>query len=151
MLVAAFACDAELMLLDEPTSGLDPLMEQVFQSCVLEAKQAGKTVFLSSHILSEVESLCDRIGIIKQWTIVFSGKLADMRRFTRMAVQTAVPVTDLQCLTGVTNAALKLERDEMDSLRLRSLYHTDRSAPGFPAHRSDFSCRWIAGIGAVGV
>lgn len=106
-LVAAFACDAELMLLDEPTSGLDPLMEQVFQNCVLEAKQAGKSVFLSSHILSEVESLCDQIGIIKQGTMVYSGKLAEMRRLTRLAVQTAVPVTDLQRLTGIYNAELR--------------------------------------------
>jgi len=63
-LVAAFATDAELYILNEPSSGLDPLMEKVFQECVMEFKKQGKTVLLSSHILSEVEKLCDKVGII---------------------------------------------------------------------------------------
>ena len=69
-LVSAFAIDADLYILDEPTSGLDPLMEQIFQSCVFEAKEKGKSVLLSSHILSEVEKLCDHIGIIRQGKII---------------------------------------------------------------------------------
>lgn len=96
-LVAALACDAELYLLDEPTSGLDPLMEQVFQECVREIKKEGKTVFLSSHILSEVESLCDKMAIIRQGVIVDSGTLADMRHLTRtsITVRTDKPINEL--------------------------------------------------------
>lgn len=85
-LVAAFSCDAELYLLDEPTSGLDPLMEMVFQECIAEIKKSGKTVFLSSHILSEVEALCDRVSIIRQGQIVESGALHEIRHLTRTSV-----------------------------------------------------------------
>lgn len=85
-LVAAFSCNADLYLLDEPTSGLDPLMEMVFQECVGEVKKAGKTVLLSSHILSEVESLCDRVSIIRQGQIVESGTLSQLRHLTRTTV-----------------------------------------------------------------
>src|SRR5699024_6670023 len=77
-LVAAFASDAELFLLDEPTSGLDPLMEKVFQQCVAEVKAEGKTVLLSSHILSEVEKLCDRVGIIRQGRLIECGTLNEL-------------------------------------------------------------------------
>lgn len=122
-LVAAFSCDAKLLLLDEPTSGLDPLMEQIFQSCILEMKQAGKTVFLSSHILSEVETLCDQVGIIKQGVIVDSGRLADMSHLIRLVVQTVTPVTDLQNITGVHNATQQngiwhftIDAEAMDSV-----------------------------------
>lgn len=89
-LVAAFSCEAELYLLDEPTSGLDPLMEVVFQECVAELKEAGKTVFLSSHILSEVESLCDRVSIIRQGQIVESGALDELRHLTRTTVSVTI-------------------------------------------------------------
>lgn len=85
-LVSAFASDAELLILDEPTSGLDPLMELVFQDCILEAKKQGKTVFLSSHILSEVEALCDRVGIIRQGKIVESGTIDELRHLIRTTV-----------------------------------------------------------------
>lgn len=77
-LVAAFASDAELYVLDEPTSGLDPLMEKVFQDSVQELKSQGKSVFLSSHILSEVEKLADKISIIREGKIVESGSMADI-------------------------------------------------------------------------
>jgi ABC-2 type transport system ATP-binding protein len=85
-LVAALAADAELLILDEPTSGLDPLMEEVFRDCVLERKEAGATVLLSSHILSEVEVLCDRVSIIREGKRVDSGSLAEMRHLTRADV-----------------------------------------------------------------
>ncbi|WP_330587908.1 ABC transporter ATP-binding protein [Anaerocolumna sedimenticola] len=85
-LVSAFASDADLMILDEPTSGLDPLMEQVFQDCIFEVKKQGKTVFLSSHILAEVEALCDQVGIIRQGKIVESGTLTELRHLTRTTV-----------------------------------------------------------------
>ena len=78
-LIAAFAVPTELLILDEPTSGLDPLMEQVFRECVAEHTARGATVLLSSHILSEVERLADRITIIRDGRTVESGALADLR------------------------------------------------------------------------
>ena len=85
-LIAAFASDAELYILDEPTSGLDPLMELNFQKCVNEAKSEGKTVLLSSHILAEVEKLCDRVSIIRQGEIVEVGTIDELRHLTRLSV-----------------------------------------------------------------
>ncbi|MDR2196853.1 MAG: ATP-binding cassette domain-containing protein [Coriobacteriales bacterium] len=85
-LVAAFAADADLYILDEPTSGLDPLMELVFRACVAEVKARGASVLLSSHILSEVEQLCDRISIIRQGRIIDSGTLVELRHLTRNRV-----------------------------------------------------------------
>lgn len=81
-LVSAFSSGAELLILDEPTSGLDPLMEAVFQQCVAEEKERGRTVLLSSHILSEVEALCDRVSIIRAGRTVESGTLSDLRHLT---------------------------------------------------------------------
>jgi ABC-2 type transport system ATP-binding protein len=78
-LVAALATRADLLILDEPTSGLDPLMEVAFRETVHEAKERGQTVFLSSHILSEVEALCDRVGILNNGKLVDEGNLAEMR------------------------------------------------------------------------
>src|SRR5213078_3294507 len=73
----ALASDAELLILDEPTSGLDPLMEEVFRACVADERARGRTVLLSSHILSEVEALCDRVTIIRAGRTVESGTLAE--------------------------------------------------------------------------
>ncbi|RNA70006.1 ABC transporter ATP-binding protein [Alteribacter keqinensis] len=94
-LVAAFSSDSDLYILDEPTSGLDPLMERVFQECVMEAKAAGKSVLLSSHILSEVERLCDRVAIIREGQIIESGSLDELRHLTRtsLTVKTKEPVS----------------------------------------------------------
>jgi ABC-2 type transport system ATP-binding protein len=102
-LVAALASDVELLILDEPTSGLDPLMEAVFQECIRDARTAGRTVLLSSHILAEAEALCDRVSIIRHGRTVQSGSLTDLRHLTRtsIAVETARPVGDLTGLTGV--------------------------------------------------
>jgi len=85
-LVAAFASDVDLYILDEPTSGLDPLMEQVFQACVQEQKGKGKGIFLSSHIMSEVERLCDRVGIIREGELVEVGTLTELRHLTRYGI-----------------------------------------------------------------
>ena len=85
-LVAALASDVELLILDEPTSGLDPLMEAVFQRCIDEEKERGRTVLLSSHILSEVEALCDRVSIIRAGTVVETGTLAELRHLTRTSI-----------------------------------------------------------------
>ena len=102
-LIAAFSSDADLYILDEPTSGLDPLMEQVFQECVLDVKNNGKSVLLSSHILSEVEKLCDRVGIIRQGQIIESGSLDELRHLTRthILVETKQSIASLDELQGV--------------------------------------------------
>ena len=96
-LVAAFATEADLYILDEPTSGLDPLMEEVFQDCVLEVKARGKSVLLSSHILSEVEKLCDKVSIIRRGRIIETGTLAQLRHLTR----TQVHAVTRQSMTGL--------------------------------------------------
>jgi len=102
-LVAAFASEVDLYILDEPTSGLDPLMEQVFQECVLEQKNRGKGVFLSSHIMSEVERLCDRVGIIREGEVVEVGTLDDLRYLTRYTINvtTEKTIEGLDNLSGV--------------------------------------------------
>jgi ABC-2 type transport system ATP-binding protein len=86
-LVAALASDVELLVLDEPTSGLDPLMAHVFQECIAEERQAGRTVLLASHILAEVERLCGRISIVREGRVVESGTLSDMRHLTRTSLE----------------------------------------------------------------
>jgi ABC-2 type transport system ATP-binding protein len=105
-LVAALASDAELLILDEPTSGLDPLMESVFQDCIREVRAEGRTVLLSSHILAEVESLCDRVTIIRLGRTVESGTLAELRHLTRtsISVETREPITGIEALPGVHDA-----------------------------------------------
>lgn len=102
-LVAAFSSNAELYILDEPTSGLDPLMERIFQECVMEAKAEGKSILLSSHILSEVEKLCDKVAIIRQGKIIETGTLSDLRHLTgtAMVVETKKPMPLLREVTGV--------------------------------------------------
>ncbi|MFE0578074.1 MULTISPECIES: ABC transporter ATP-binding protein [unclassified Streptomyces] len=128
-LVAAFASDAELLILDEPTSGLDPLMEGVFQSCVAEARSAGRTVLLSSHILSEVESLCDRVSIVRQGRTVETGTLAELRHLTRTSIsaELAGPPNGMARLPGVHDVEvrglkvrLQADTDKLDAV-LRSL------------------------------
>jgi ABC-2 type transport system ATP-binding protein len=86
-LIAAFASRADLLILDEPTGGLDPLMEMAFRDTVKEAKENGQTVFLSSHILSEVEAVCDRVGILRQGRLVDQGRLADLRHLSAQTVE----------------------------------------------------------------
>jgi ABC-2 type transport system ATP-binding protein len=85
-LVAALASDVELLLLDEPTSGLDPLMEAAFCDCIQEERARGRTVLPSSHILAEVEALCDRVTIIRDGRSVETGTLADLRHLTRTSI-----------------------------------------------------------------
>jgi ABC-2 type transport system ATP-binding protein len=102
-LVAAFAAPTELLVLDEPTSGLDPLMEQVFAECVRERSETGTTILLSSHILSEVERLADRVTIIRDGRVVESGSLDSMRHLHRSRVRAEVVGTppDLSSIPGV--------------------------------------------------
>jgi ABC-2 type transport system ATP-binding protein len=102
-LIAGLASSAELLVLDEPTAGLDPLMEAVFQSCIREMTIEGRTVLLSSHILAEVEALCDRVTIIRAGRTVQSGVLDELRAMTRTSVvaETVRPVEGLDRLESV--------------------------------------------------
>lgn len=101
-LIAAFAVPADLYILDEPTSGLDPLMEVVFRREVARVKHAGATVLLSSHILSEVELLCDRVSIIRAGKIVETGTLAELRHLTRTEV--SFSASDAGAASGIPDA-----------------------------------------------
>jgi ABC-2 type transport system ATP-binding protein len=102
-LIAALASDAELLVLDEPTSGLDPLMEALFQELIVELNEAGRTVLLSSHILAEVETLCDRVTIIRAGRTMQSGTLAELRHLTRtsITVETREPADPWRGWPGV--------------------------------------------------
>jgi ABC-2 type transport system ATP-binding protein len=102
-LVAALASDVELLILDEPTSGLDPLVGEAFRDCVAEERASGRTVLLSSHILSEVEALCDRVSIIRAGRTVDTGTLAQLRHLTRTSIdaERAAPPNGLAALPGV--------------------------------------------------
>ena len=115
-LVAALACRADLYLLDEPTSGLDPLMEAEFQEAVLELKQEGATILLSSHILAEAEALADRISIIRAGRVVQSGTLAELRHLTRTTViaETDRPATAIAAVPGVHEPELHGNRVTFD-------------------------------------
>ncbi|MEV5726676.1 MULTISPECIES: ABC transporter ATP-binding protein [Streptomyces] len=128
-LVAAFASDVDLLILDEPTSGLDPLMEEVFQRCVTEERDRGRTILLSSHILSEVEELCDRVSIIRNGRTVESGSLTELRHLTRTRVtaELAGPPDGLARLPGVHDldvqgprVRLQVDNDRLDAV-LRQL------------------------------
>ncbi len=105
-LVAALATDAEFLVLDEPTSGLDPLMEAQFQGCIREATAAGRTVLLSSHILAEVEALCDRVTILRHGRAVATGSLDDLRGQTATTVQATFNHTPTTVLTQPGVAAV---------------------------------------------
>jgi ABC-2 type transport system ATP-binding protein len=102
-LIAALASDVELLILDEPTSGLDPLMEAVFRECIEEERRQGRTVLLSSHILAEVEAVCDRVTIIRKGRTVESGTLSELRHLTRTSIsaELANPPSGLDELLGV--------------------------------------------------
>ncbi|GAA1827776.1 ABC transporter ATP-binding protein [Luedemannella flava] len=114
-LVAALASDVELLILDEPTSGLDPLMEATFRACINEERDNGRTVLLSSHILSEVEALCDRVSIIRSGKVVDTGTLAEMRHLSRTAItaELAAPA-ELAALPGVHDVVAEGNRVSFD-------------------------------------
>ncbi len=124
-LVAALASDVELLILDEPTSGLDPLMEEVFRQYIEEERERDRTVLLSSHILSEVEALCDRVSIIRLGTVVESGTLAEMRHLTRTSVDAELDTVPdrLAELPGVHELDVQGHRVhcEADTARLNEL------------------------------
>ncbi|MFF3250149.1 ATP-binding cassette domain-containing protein [Actinacidiphila glaucinigra] len=127
-LVAAFASDVDLLILDEPTSGLDPLMEEVFRECVREERDRGRTVLLSSHILGEVEALCDRVSIIRGGRTVETGSLGELRHLTRTSVtaELAGRAEGLGGLPGVhdlevrgDHVRLQVDTDKLDAVLLR--------------------------------
>jgi ABC-2 type transport system ATP-binding protein len=116
-LVAALASDVELLLLDEPTAGLDPIMESIFRGCIEEEKARGRTVLLSSHILSEVEHLCDRVSIIKDGRTVESGTLQELRHLTRTHIEATLATTpdgNLSRHAGVHDLAIDGQRVSFD-------------------------------------
>ncbi len=131
-LISALAADVELYLLDEPTSGLDPLMELVFQDLVRELRQEGRTVLLSSHILSEVEALCDRVTIIRNGRAAETGTFRELRHLTRtnVEVRTRRPLTELSRLAGVhdltvqdTHARLSVDPDSLNAVLTHLVAH----------------------------
>jgi ABC-2 type transport system ATP-binding protein len=115
-LVAALCSDAELMLFDEPTSGLDPLMEAEFQDCVRTIRAEGRTVLLSSHVLAEVEALCDRVSIIRAGRTVEEGTLDELRQLTRtsVVVETRKPVRGVDTLRGIHGLTVEGKRASFD-------------------------------------
>ncbi|HWJ81005.1 MAG TPA: ABC transporter ATP-binding protein [Nocardioides sp.] len=119
-LVAALASDVELLLLDEPTTGLDPLMEEVFTEYVDTFRHRGGTVLLSSHVLAEVERLCDRVSIIRNGKVVESGTLADLRHLTRTSIDVVLagPPDGLAQLEGIHDF-------DVDGDRVRFQVETD--------------------------
>jgi len=131
-LVAALATRADLLILDEPTSGLDPLMEVVFREAVQEAKSRGQAVFLSSHILSEVEALCDRIGILRRGRLVDEGTLAELRHLSGETVEVvfagtppAIPPLEGVAVKPQGANALRFEVTGKVGPLLRELAQTD--------------------------
>ena len=155
-LIAALASDVELLLLDEPTAGLDPLMEAAFRACVEDERESGRTVLLSSHILSEVEALCDRVTIIRRGRAVESGTLADLRHLTRTSIsaELAGPPQGLDRLPGVHDLDVEGDRgrcevdtDHLDGL-LRLLSSVGvRSLTSQPPTLEELFLRHYAGDG----
>ncbi|HYG83511.1 MAG TPA: ABC transporter ATP-binding protein [Verrucomicrobiae bacterium] len=124
-IISALASDVDLYILDEPTSGLDPLMQSIFNEEMAKLKQQGKTVLLSSHVLAEVEALCDQITIIKEGRTVEAGTLNELRQLTRTTVEvrTEQPISKLETIPGAfdieqrgTHARLKVEPASLDEV-----------------------------------
>ncbi len=107
-LIAALATRAELLILDEPTAGLDPIMEQAFKLSIDEAKANGQTIFLSSHVLEEVESLCDRVAILRAGQLIELGSLADMRHLSALTIEATFTTNppDIKGLKGVHDVSV---------------------------------------------
>jgi polyether ionophore transport system ATP-binding protein len=158
-LIAALASDVELLLLDEPTAGLDPLMEAAFRAAIEEERHGGRTVLLSSHILSEVEALCDRVTIIRQGRTVETGSLADLRHLTRTSVsaELAGPPAGLDGLPGIhgldvsgNRVRCEVDADQLTGL-LRQLSAVGvRSLTSQPPTLEELFLRHYTGDGPAG-
>jgi ABC-2 type transport system ATP-binding protein len=146
-IVAALAADVELLILDEPTSGLDPLMEAVFQDEIEQEKRQGRTILLSSHIMSEVEALADRVSIIRQGKIVQTGTLDDLRGQTRVTVSATLtdPPADLSGLSVIHDARLDehhrltgtVDRDKLNAAMAALVPHQMSALTVSPASLED--------------
>ncbi|HUK69892.1 MAG TPA: ABC transporter ATP-binding protein [Streptosporangiaceae bacterium] len=158
-LVAALASDAELLILDEPTAGLDPLMEAAFRACIEEERSAGRSVLLSSHILSEVEALCERVTIIRAGRTVESGTLPELRHLTRTSITAElsdVPY-DLTGLPGVhdlhiqgTRVQCQVDSENLGEFLSRLTRVGVRSLESHPPSLEELFLRHYA-AGATGV
>jgi ABC-2 type transport system ATP-binding protein len=153
-IVAAMASDVELYIMDEPTSGLDPLMQAVFNEEVAKLKAGGKTVLLSSHVLSEVEELCDRLTIIKEGRAVETGTLAGMRHLARVTVDvhTRQPIADLSKLEGLQDvrvngrhATLKVSQGNLDQLMRHLTLYSIESLTCTPPTLEELFMRYYNG------
>jgi ABC-2 type transport system ATP-binding protein len=140
-LVAALSADVELLVLDEPTSGLDPLMESVFQACIDEFRDDGHTVLLSSHILAEVERLCDRVSILRAGRVVEKGTLGELRHLTRTSItaELAGPPHGIESVQGVhdmvvegNRASFDIDTEHLDAALGKLLEHGVRSLTSQP-------------------
>ncbi len=124
-IISAMVSDVELYILDEPTLGLDPLMEGVFRKCVKELQKDGKTILLSSHILAEVEALCDRVSIIKEGQIIETGTFTELRHLTRTSItlDSLQPIKGLENMEGVHNLVVDRNhyRFSVDSEKIDSV------------------------------
>jgi ABC-2 type transport system ATP-binding protein len=154
-LVAALSTDAEIYIFDEPTSGLDPLMEKVFQECVREAAGRGAAVLLSSHILAEVETLCDSVTIIRSGRTVQAGSLAELRHLmrTKVTVQTRAKASALRGLPGIhefasadSHVTFTVDRADLDEVmsQLTKLNILDLTVT--PASLEDLFLREYQGV-----
>jgi len=153
-LIAALASDVELLLLDEPTAGLVPLMEAAFRARVEEERERGRTVLLSSHILSEVEALCDRVTIIRRGRTVESGSLSDLRHLTRTSIfaELAGPPEPLDRLPGIhdldvegVRVRCEVDTDKLDGLLKRLTAVGVRSLTSQPPTLEELFLRHYAG------
>ena len=124
-LISAFASDVDLYILDEPTSGLDPLMSSIFQHYIKEMKDAGRTILMSSHIMDDVEKLCDRISMIRKGVIVETGSLSQMRHMSRLTIEvsTEKPINNLIQFSSIediksnnTLASFTIESSELNAV-----------------------------------
>lgn len=152
-IVAALASDVELYILDEPTSGLDPLMQATFQKQIEALKQAGKTILLSSHILAEVEALCDQITIIKEGKVIESGSLDELRhlQLTTIEVTTKKRLTGLEKIEGIhdidqedTHATFKVDSGKMDDVLCHLTKFTVQSLVSTPPTLEELFMRHYA-------
>ncbi len=149
-LIAALSADVDLIVFDEPTGGLDPLMSKVFQQCVAELKDEGKTVLMSSHILADVEKLCDRVAIISHGRIVETGTLDEMRHMKRnvVTVRTVRPLEKLHELEGVHNVqkngeevSFQADNEQIDAIMRFLTDHGIRSIVSAPPTLEDLFMR----------
>jgi polyether ionophore transport system ATP-binding protein len=157
-LIAALASDTELLLLDEPTAGLDPLMEAAFRECVEAERQRGRTVLLSSHILSEVEALCDRVTIIRRGRAVESGSLAELRHLTRTSISAELDgqPTGLDQMPGVHGLDIEghrvrcqVDADQLNALLAKLSAVGVRTLTSQPPTLEELFLRHYVGDGAA--